>query len=139
RLGPAIGRPRLKNDPRFFPHPHPGPPRDEINGALAPVLGQLTLAELETRLVAFGVSLCPINEAAQVVSDTPFKAPDAIIEVSDQELGPVRMQAVVPRFSRTPGRVRVTGGSVGQHTPEVLSELGFGRAEIAQLAAQQVI
>ena len=139
RLVQAIGRPELKSDPRFATNPDRVGHRDEINGAVAAVLGQLTFAELETRLDAYGIAFAPINDAAQVFADPHFKARDAIIEVSDQELGPVRMQAVVPRFSRTPGRVRVTGGSVGQHTTEVLSELGFGRAEIAQLAAQQVI
>ena len=103
------------------------------------MLGQLTFAELEARLDAYGIAFAPINDAAQVFADPHFKARDAIIEVADPELGSVRMQGVAPRFSRTPGRVRSTGGSVGQHTAEVLSELGFGRAEIADLAAQQVI
>ncbi len=139
RLVQAIGRPELKSDPRFATNPDRVRHRDEINGAVAGVLGQLTFAELEARLDAYGIAFAPINDAAQVFADPHFKARDAIIEVADPELGSVRMQGVAPRFSRTPGRVRSTGASVGQHTAEVLSELGFGRAEIADLAAQQVI
>jgi formyl-CoA transferase len=50
--------------------------------------------------------------------------------VLDETLGPVTMQAPVPRMSRTPGRINRPGPHLGHDTAEVLKELGFSDAEI---------
>ena len=52
-------------------------------------------------------------------------------------LGPVAMQAVVPRFSETPGAVHRTGPLLGEHNREVFcGELGLTDAEFAALRAE---
>ncbi len=61
------------------------------------------------------------------------------MSVADSELGSVRMQGVVPRFSETPGVVRHAGPSIGQHNEEVYGGLGLTAAEIAALRARKVI
>jgi crotonobetainyl-CoA:carnitine CoA-transferase CaiB-like acyl-CoA transferase len=74
-----------------------------------------------------------------VFDDPQIKARDAIVSVPDGELGPVRMQGVVPRFSETPGRVRAAGPAIGQHNEEVYGGLGLSAAEIAALRDRKVI
>jgi crotonobetainyl-CoA:carnitine CoA-transferase CaiB-like acyl-CoA transferase len=59
--------------------------------------------------------------------------------VPDEELGEVRMQCVVPRFSETPVSVRRAGPSLGQHSDEVYGALGLTAEEIARLRAAGTI
>jgi len=76
----------------------------------------------------------------QVFDDPQFKAREAIVTVHDNELGAVRMQNVVPRFSATPGVVRNAGPKLGEHNDEVYGGvLGLSPEERAQLLAEKVI
>jgi crotonobetainyl-CoA:carnitine CoA-transferase CaiB-like acyl-CoA transferase len=53
--------------------------------------------------------------------------------------GPLKVPGVVPKLSATPGRVDGGGPTLGQHTDEVLRELGWNDAGIADLRARHVI
>lgn len=139
RLCEAIGRPELKTDPRFVTNPERVRHRGEINGIVADALRTLPFAELEQRLDAFGIAFAPVNDAKAVMENPQFVARGAIVTVPDRELGQVRMQGVVPRFSRTPGGVAHAGEAPGFHTEEVLRELGFGNEDIKELKIQGVI
>jgi len=55
-------------------------------------------------------------------------------ERADPELGDVRMQCVVPRFSETPGAVRSAGPSIGQHNDEIFAELGHRAWRVSPVA-----
>jgi crotonobetainyl-CoA:carnitine CoA-transferase CaiB-like acyl-CoA transferase len=57
----------------------------------------------------------------------------------DEELGNVRMQCVVPRFSETPVSVRRAGPALGQHNEEIFAALGLAEEEIARLRAAETI
>lgn len=139
RLTEAIRRPELKTDPRFRSNPDRVRHRHEINGIVADALGALTFSELEQRLDAHGIAFAPVNDAKALMEDRQFVSREAIIEVPDRELGRVRMQNVVPRFSRTPGAVHSAGESLGFHTRDVLEEFGFSAEAIAALQQQGVI
>jgi len=139
RLMDPIGQPELKSDPRFATNPDRVRNRLEINGIVAAALHGLTLAELEQQLDAHGIAFAPVNDAKAVIEDPQFVARGAIVEVPDRELGRVRMQGVVPRFSRTPGAVTRPGESVGYDTQEVLCEFGFSAEEIKNLQSKGVV
>lgn len=139
RLMDAIGRPELKADPRFRSNPDRVRHRHEINGIVADALRMLPFAELEQRLDAHGIAFAPVNDAKAVMENPQFLAREAIVSVEDRELGPVRMQGVVPRFMRTPGAVLTAGESIGFHTIEVLKEFGFSDEALKVLQQQKVI
>jgi crotonobetainyl-CoA:carnitine CoA-transferase CaiB-like acyl-CoA transferase len=139
RLMDAIGRPELKADPRFKSNPDRVNHRHEINGIVADALRTLTFAELEQRLDSRGIAFAPVNDAEAVIANPQFVSRNAIVEIADRELGAVRMQGVVPRFSRTPGAVRSAGESIGFHTRDVLQSFGFSADTIAALQQQKVI
>ena len=113
--------------------------RDEIDAIVSGAIGALSLAELRERLEAHEVGFSPINDIADVFADPQMRAREAIVSVPDPELGAVRMQAVVPRFSDTPGKVRAAGPSIGEHNDEVWRELGFDDTQIAQMRERRVI
>ena len=108
---------------------------DVIGGAIA----GLSLDELRKTFAEHEVGFSPIYDIADVFDDPQFAARGAIVRVPDAELGSVRMQGVVPRFSETPGRVHHAGPTIGQHNDEVYCALGLSAAEIAGLKARKVI
>lgn len=81
-----------------------------------------------------------IYDISDIFRDPHYAARGNIVEVEDQDFGTVRMQDVVPRFLRTPGRVRNSGGQIGQDNEAVyLGELGLVADEFARLQAERVI
>jgi len=139
RLCTALGRRDLLEDERFATNPARVRNYlllDEIVGA---AIGRLTLAELRDTLTRHEVGFSPIYDIADVFDDPQFKARRAIVSVPDSELGSVRMQGVVPRFSETPGAVRRAGPTIGEHNDEVYGGLGLTATQIAGLKAAKVI
>ena len=139
RLCAALGLEALFTDPRFSDNPSRVSNRDAIDGIVGDAIGRLTLAELRERLNAHEVGFSPIYDASDVFTDPQFVAREAIVRVPDGELGEVRMQCVVPRFSETPGAVHRAGPALGEHNNEVYRALGLAADEIDRLRIAGVI
>ena len=139
RLCAALDLKHLLEDPRFALNPARVKNYQELDEIVGGAIGKLTLAELRETFTRHEVGFSPIYDIADVFADPQFAARQAIVSVPDAELGSVRMQGVVPRFSETPGVVRHAGPSIGQHNEEVYGGLGLSAAEIEGLKARQVI
>jgi len=139
RLCAALDLKHLLEDPRFALNPARVKNYQELDEIVGAAIGKLTLAELRETLTRNEVGFSPIYDIADVFADPQFTAREAIVSVPDGELGSVRMQGVVPRFSETPGAVRHAGPAMGQHNDEVYGGLGLSAAEIAGLRARKVI
>jgi crotonobetainyl-CoA:carnitine CoA-transferase CaiB-like acyl-CoA transferase len=114
--------------------------RAEIDTLIADAIAARDLAALREALDAGEVGWSPINSIADVFADPHFQAREALVSVEDEELGTVRMQNVVPRYSATPGRVASTGPALGQHNDEIFGTwLGLDAAELARLREEDVI
>lgn len=139
RLCAALELGHLLEDPRFVDNPARVRNRDAIDAIVGDAVARFTLAELRERLDAHEVGFSPIYDASDVFADPQFASREAIVRVPDSELGEVRMQCVVPRFSDTPGAVRHAGPALGEHNESVYEALGLERAEIERLRAAGVI
>ncbi len=139
RLCAALDLHALLDDPRFATNPARVRNHRELDEIVGAALGRLTLAELGETLARHEVGFSPIYDIADVFDDPQIRAREAIVRVPDSELGSVRMQGVVPRFSETPGRVQRAGPTIGEHNDEVYGALGLSAAEIAALRARKVI
>jgi crotonobetainyl-CoA:carnitine CoA-transferase CaiB-like acyl-CoA transferase len=68
------------------------------------------------------------------------RAREVVATVDDPDLGPVLMQGLVPRLSRTPGRVAGTGPRLGEHNDEVYRGLlGMSEQELEGLRRDGVV
>lgn len=139
RLCTALQLDHVPADPRFALNADRVAHRAELDRIVGDAIGQLNLAALRERLSAHQVGFSPISDIADVFADEHLKAREAIVTVADDELGPVRMQNVVPRFSATPGRVRSAGPALGNHNDEVWREHGFTPEQIALMRERKVI
>ena len=140
RFCKAIGRQELLDDPRFATNPARVKNRVVIDAIVSDEVLKRTLDELSSLLEAHEVGYAPIFSIADVFADPHYAARESIVSVDDRELGPVKMQAVAPRFSRTPGRITRTGPTIGEHNDEVFGNwLGLSEDERSALAAKGVI
>jgi crotonobetainyl-CoA:carnitine CoA-transferase CaiB-like acyl-CoA transferase len=71
--------------------------------------------------------------------DVHFHERKVIVEVPDREMGMMPMHNISPRLSRTPGVFRGPAPRLGEHSEEVLIELGFSRSEVERLESDGVI
>lgn len=136
RLLTAIGRPEAITDPRFDDNQA----RLQNREALDALIGEWILArdrdEVIELLRAADVAIAPIYDAADIVTDAHFTQRGSIVEVDDPDLGPVRMQGVVPTVTGREGSIRSTGpAKIGTDTTDVLTAFGFSPDEVRALLA----
>jgi crotonobetainyl-CoA:carnitine CoA-transferase CaiB-like acyl-CoA transferase len=113
---------------------------DEIDAALGEWVLQRTTAECLEAMREFDVTGDRIFSVADIVADPIYAEREDIITIEDDDLGPVRMQGVVPKLLRNPGRVWRSAPALGQDNLDVLGRwLGLSEAECANLGARGVI
>lgn len=136
----AIGRPELIEDPRFATNElrvQNVEALDEIVGAWA---RERTRDEALEILLRHSVPAAPVMDIADLVRDPHMVAREAIQVVDDPELGPLRMHGVLPKMSRTSGRIRSAGPRLGEHNDDIYRGLlGLSEEDIAELQGAGVI
>ena len=139
RLMEAAGRPEMATDPRLATNDGRVRHQDEVDGALAEWTAGLTADEVLERLEQAAVPAGPIYSVAEMVADPHFAARGLFEEV---EVGgrALKLPAIVPRLSRTPGRTDWAGPELGAHNRDVYEGLlGLSREELDGLRRQGVI
>jgi crotonobetainyl-CoA:carnitine CoA-transferase CaiB-like acyl-CoA transferase len=139
RLCQALDLRGLSADARFTTNARRVKYRAALDALIGEAIARLDLDELRDRLHAHGVGFSPLYDCADIFADPHFRAREALVCVPDAQLGEVRMQCVVPRFSATPCSVRSAGPAHGEHNDEVFGALGLGAGEIDALRAQRII
>jgi formyl-CoA transferase len=141
RLCVAMGRPELATDPRYIDHVQRGVNQTELDHLVEAWTETLTVDELEEKMIAAGVPAGKIYRAPEMLEDPHFQARQSIIEVDHPRWGPMKMQNVFPKLSKTPGSVRtIAPQSVGQNSAEIYAEkLGLSADDFAQLLKRGVV
>jgi len=141
RVFAAIGQPDLIHDPRFKDNRARIAHIDEVDAIVGGWISEHTAAEALTRFDEYECAVVPVYSIAEIVTDPHFQAREAVTTVPDADLGPVRMQNVVPKLSRTPGRIRWTAPArMGEHNEEIYcTKLGMSRERLAALKEKGVI
>lgn len=139
RLMTAIGRDDLADDPELARNDGRVKRVTEIDGAIQAWCGERPIDEALAALGAADVPVSRIYSVADMVRDPQFLARAMFEQAALPDGTPMKVPAVVPKLSGTPGETRWLGPRLGEHTDDVLGSLGYGAAEIAALRAEGVI
>ncbi len=141
RLAGAMGKPGLSDDPRYATHAARGERQGELDALIEEWTQELTIAEVEAKLIAAGVPAGRIYRAPEMLEDPHFAARKAIVTLPHPRWGEVAMQNVFPKLSRTPGKIRsIAPQTVGQDNDGVWGKIvGLDGREMARLRSSGVI
>lgn len=140
RLCTMLGQPELPRDPRYTTAEKRTQNMPDLLQLIENWFAARTFEEASKELEAHQVPYSLIMSMADIFADPHYQARDMIIEVPEPTAGTLPQPGVVPKLSRSPGRVTHAGPAMGVHTEEILTELlGVSAEDIAALRHDKVI
>ena len=135
----ALGFAHLKEDPRFATNAE----RNKNRGELVPLLDKLFSTECAghwlEKLKHTGIPSGPINTIAETLAHPQHRARHFIVELDHPLIGAVKSMGNPVNLSTTPVNYRLAPPTLGQHTEEVLVELGYDEAAITSFREKAVV
>jgi crotonobetainyl-CoA:carnitine CoA-transferase CaiB-like acyl-CoA transferase len=135
----ALERPEWRDDERFSSVARRERFADERLNLTAEVLATRSSAAWLARLRAEGVPCAPVLSRVDLLTDAQIAANQLIVESEHPHAGRMRQTRPAARFAVTPAEIRRPAPLLGEHTDEVLRELGLQDAEVAELRASGVV
>ena len=139
RICDVLGAPDLVDDQRFRTNPDRVANRDELCRLVEARLGTDTTARWHERLTAAGVPAAPVADVADIAAAPQTEALGMLQPVPHPSIPDLRLPSVPLSFDHERVVHRSPPPAVGQHTAEILAEVGYDDETIAALAARGVI
>ncbi|OBJ84221.1 CaiB/BaiF CoA transferase family protein [Mycobacterium asiaticum] len=140
RVFRAIGRDDLADHADFSDPQRRLARAGEIDAVVADWVAARSLSDAMAILEAHDVAAAPVYDITDLVRDAQLAHRGVFVTVADDELGPMTVQAPVPRFSAAEATIDHLGPKLGQHNAEVYGELlGLSVNDIDDLHARGVV
>jgi len=139
RFGQSLGLEQYVNDPRFKTNPDRLANRDALIAIIEERFSRSTTAEITALLDGVGVPSGAVHNLAEVFAD-PQVAHLGLEQVMQHPtVGELHQTGIPYRFSESRGGLRLPPPLLGQHTDEVLQDLGYAEEDIARLRQEGVV
>ena len=135
----AIGIGDLSGDPRFSSAWAMAEHADELRAILQARLLDKTTAEWVEILEAADILCAPVQPLDEAIDDPQVRHNEMVVSVEHRPDQKIKIVGVPVKLSETPGSVRTSAPSIGQDTPEILVQLGYSEAEIADLCRREIV
>lgn len=140
RICEAIEQPELALDERFRTHDARWKRIAEINGIVAEWVRSASPEHVTKALDRAGAPYTIALTIADIFEDPHYAARQSIAEVIHAKMGTLRMPAVVPKLSLTPGSIAAPGPDLGEHTEVLLRQiLGLSDEAIASMRSNGIV
>jgi len=135
----VLGMSELASDARFLTNPDRVRNREELVTLLSARLRERDTTDWQERLTAAGVPAAPVADVADIVHSPQTAALEMIQAVPHPRIPELRLAPLPLSFDGERAQHRSSPPLVGEHTAEVLAELGYPEDEVASLATDGVI
>jgi formyl-CoA transferase len=139
RLMSAIGRDDMANDPQLANNAGRVPRTQEIDEAIQTWCSTRRIDAALALLQAADVPVSKIYSVRDMLQDPQFLARQMFEQHLFNDGTPIKLPAVTPKLSETPGGTRWIGPVLGEHTNQVLVTLGYSDEQIAALREDGVL
>jgi formyl-CoA transferase len=136
----TMGREDLLEDQRFRLMEDRITNQGAINSIVRKWVKVFALPDLMEVLDKADIPFGPVLSFKDIMEDPHYKYREDIVEVEDKNIGRVKMKGIIPKFSLTPGRIRHTGPSIGEHNEEIYCGLlGYSKEALTKLRDEGLI
>lgn len=135
----VLNKPEWIHDPRYIDVSCRIKNIDLLENEIESILLQHESQYWVDRCEQAGVPAGPINRFDEALNDPHYLARDMIAEINHPVIGNMKMIGIPTKFSETPGEIRSPSPLLGEHTNEVLSDLGFTEQDISIFEENNVI
>jgi crotonobetainyl-CoA:carnitine CoA-transferase CaiB-like acyl-CoA transferase len=139
RFAEAMGHPEWIADARFADQYKRKENRNALNAAITQVTKTRQSNELVEAMIAAGVPSGPANRIDEVFADPQVKHLDVATDIDTLPFGPTQLVGQPVALTRTPTRMAAHPPDRGEHTDEILADIGLSSGEIAGLRQRNVI
>ena len=135
----VIGREELIDDPRFARNALRCQNRGEMDAILEPTFARDSSEAWAAKMDAAGVPCSPVNTIDTVLGLPQMQHRQMVVDVPRDDLPGLRLPGIAIKLGDTPGTIRRPPPKLGEHTDEVLAEVGFGAEEIVGMREKGVV
>ena len=139
RLCVALGLNDLIDDPRFVDNGARVRHRDELRPLIAEVFSERTSADWLAALDAAQVPCGPVNDVLAAFAQPQAVARGMRVDIAHPLLGAMPQIGVPFKLSETPASIRSAPSLLGEHSDEILAELGYSSEDVVRLRSSGVI
>jgi crotonobetainyl-CoA:carnitine CoA-transferase CaiB-like acyl-CoA transferase len=139
RFCQAVGAPELERDPRFLTNPMRVERRDELIAALSRLFRQHPTAYWDERFEAASALFAPVLQFSEILNHPQVQTSGLVQTLPHPVAGETRHLGPTILLSDTPGHLRASSPLLGQHTNDVLRQLGYSEEQISDFVARGVV